>query len=308
MAPFTNVMSQAKPCLSSNISGHKELTSNHRPTVSQISSLKSSKLGNLAQTAQYTALIKPESSNWSQKSSHDNKSNLESPIFDLYQSESDLVIALSTLKFYFVVFNILNSKVKSLTKWKFRRTVNKNPNQFSSNFKDNQKVGTSTHISTLFSKPTEITIRTSKAKIGSRCKKLSECKGEFIESLWNRTNSNYSDMNQFELAIPEVEIIPRQLGNEKTSLWSEGFFTTTLSIDPNTFEEGVTLKHIPLEIKDFECTCEYDPSIDLKWWSRMKKWLELVFNDTENPNFSLKTWKEYNKLIEFFYNGKPIFE
>ena len=100
-------------------------------------------------------------------------------------------------------------------------------------------------------------LKTFKSNI--RGKKLSECRGEIKDSVWNRTSTcnsedkNNSIANESENDLPQVELTPTKTFKMfKNSISSEKYFATTLSIDPKTFDENVSLKQIPMETRDFE--------------------------------------------------------
>jgi hypothetical protein len=82
--------------------------------------------------------------------------------------------------------------------------------------------------------------------------------------------------------------------------------STTLSIDPNTFDENVTYKQLPMERKDFECDCEASSIPEMKCCDSMHKWLSFAFLGKYESSFNPRKCDEYNKLVEFFYNCKNV--
>lgn len=138
-------------------------------------------------------------------------------------------------------------------------------------------------------------------------KKISECKGEDFDTIWKSTSSNNSSPddndNDIDFLFPISETASKRLEQLKDSLASDKFFSTTVSIDPNTFEENASLKNFPLDRKDYQCSCSDSNIANLKWCSSVQKWLSLAFINEYDPDFNPKKWSEYIKLMEFFYKS-----
>ena len=148
-----------------------------------------------------------------------------------------------------------------------------------------------------------------KSKQNKRLKQISAWIGENYDSIQRDTLTTISEYkirsrehHEMDYLFPMGNSAVKKLEVIKDSLASDKFFSTTISIDPNTWEEGVEHKQLPLDIYTFQCDCSTSQIIDLKWCNNMHKWLSLVFIDRFDPNFNPKTWEEFNKLIEFYHS------